>query len=406
MKTVEEENPSRSFLALVIGACVLLVVPYATGLANYWSQTNVGLLAPRNILAASGMMAGAAAIMARPRLPTSLWLLLALMAVRLVDAFVRGHGDYEFNPTARSMAALLFCSVLCALTGNTKSFRLGAIASATVVLIANAALNYWEWSNPGYFSTVEGRSAGLLGNANVAAYSISLLLGAILATGVPRAFAYGLITIAAIGIFFTLSRGGAISWILVVGVYILITFEARARSLALAFVLLAASSSVIFYLISSMGLSATSADVRSRFDLFSGRIESLDINDSSRVDLFWEGVEGIKKEPIVGYGTFGGSGFIFRPHNEFLGVWLDNGIIGIALFVSAIFFLGLECYRARQRVLFVGYIGLLSTIPFSHNLLEDYSFLPAWVICAVCAMAAGKMRPGRPTSMNRQTAVP
>ncbi|HEY6227757.1 MAG TPA: hypothetical protein VI282_11605 [Verrucomicrobiae bacterium] len=231
MKTVDQANPSRLFLTLVIGACTLLVVPYATGLATYWSQTNMALLAPRNILAVGGLVAAAVAVMARPRLSLSLWLLLALMTVRLVDAFARGHGDHDFNPIARSVAALLFCCILCALAGDTKAFRLAAITSATMVLIVNAALNYWEWSNPGYFSGAEGRSAGLLGNANVAAYSIALMLAAILATGVPRAFAYGLISIAAIGIFFTLSRGGAVSWILVVGVYILTTFEARARSL-------------------------------------------------------------------------------------------------------------------------------------------------------------------------------
>jgi hypothetical protein len=405
MKAVDQTNPSKLFLALVIATCVLLVVPYATGLANYWFQTNLRLLAPRNILAASGMMAAAVAIMARPRLSLSLSLLLALLAVRIVDAFARGHGDHDFDPVARSVGALLFCCVLCALGGDTDAFRVAGVASATIIVIANVALNYWEWANPGYFSTVEGRSAGLLGNANVAAYSIALMLGAILAAGVPRAFAYALISIAAAGIFFTLSRGGAVSWILVVGVYILATFEARARSFAIGLALLAASGLLIFYLIGSTGLSASSADVRGRFELFSGRIDSLDINDSSRVDLFWEGVDGIKKAPLFGYGTFSGTGFVFRPHNEFLAVWLDNGIIGIGLFISAICLLGWECYKARQPVLFVGYAGLLSTIPFSHNLLEDYSFLPVWVMCAACAMGARKRRDKQRTSINSRAAV-
>src|SRR4051812_18679590 len=332
MKTASQNKQSKLFLVLVIGTCVLLVVPFASGMTNYWTREQITLLASSNIFAVAGILAGAIAIMSPPRLSLSLWLLLLLMAVRTVDSFARGHGDEELDPVFSSVGALLFCGVLSVMGGNFYAFRLGAITAATIVLIFNAAMNYWEWSNPGYFSTVEGRSAGLLGNANVAAYSIALMLGAILAMGVPRAFAYALISIAAIGIFFTLSRGGAVSWILVVGVYILATFEARARSLAIGFTLLVASALLIFYLIASTGLSVTSADVRSRFDLLSGQIDSLDINDSSRVDLFWESVDGIKKAPLSGYGTFGG-GSIFRPHNELLAVWLDNGIIGIVLFV-------------------------------------------------------------------------
>jgi O-antigen ligase len=387
---VERVNTSRWFVALVIGTCVLLVVPFASGMTNYWTRQQIALLASQNIFAVAGILAAGIAFLSPPRLSSpSLWVLLLLMAVRTVDSFARGQGDAEFDPVMSSVGALLFCSVLCTMTGNINAFRLGAITSATIVLIFNTAINAWEWSNPGFFSTVEGRSAGLLGNANASAYSIALMLGAILAAGVPRALAYTLISIAGIGIFFTLSRGGAVSWILVVGVYILTTFEARARSLAIGFVLLAASAAVIFYLIASMGLSVGSADVRTRFDVFSGRFDSLDINDSSRVDVFWDAVEGIKKSPISGYGTFGG-GLLFRPHNELLGVWLDNGIIGIAMFVSAVWFLGWECYRARRAVLFVGYVALLSPIPFSHNLLEDRSFMLAWVTCAALAMAARK----------------
>jgi O-antigen ligase len=389
---VDRVNSSRWFLALVIGSCVLLVVPFASGMTNYWTRQQIALLASSNIFGAAAILAGVIAVMSPPRLPASLWLLLLFMIVRSVDAFARGHGDHDFDPVFSSVGALLFCSALSVMSGNIHAFRLGAITSATLVLVFNAAVNFWEWSNPGYFSTVEGRSAGLLGNANAAAYSIALMLGTILAAGIPRAFAYTLITIAGLGIFFTLSRGGAISWILVVGVYILATFEARARSLAIGFGLLAASGLVIFYLIASMGLTDSGGDVRARLDLFSGRIESLDINDSSRVDVFYEAIDGIQKAPLFGYGTFAATGFLFRPHNEFLAVWLDHGIIGIALFVSAICFLGWECYRGRQPVLFVGYIALLSTTPFSHNLLEDRSFMVAWVTCAVVAMARRKAR--------------
>jgi len=375
-------------------------------MTNYWTRQQIELLASRNIFAVAGILAGVIAIMSPPRLSPSLCLLLLLMAVRAIDSFARGYGDEDFDPIVSSVGALLFCGVLASMSGNIHAFRRGAITAATIVLIFNTAMNYWEWLNPGYFSTVAGRSAGLLTNANVSAYSIALMLAAILATGVPRAFAYTLISIAAIGIFFTLSRGGAVSWILVVGVYILTTFEARTRSLVTALVLLAASALLIFYLISSIGLSVTSTDVRSRFALFSGRIESLDINDSSRLDLFWESVDGIKNAPLFGYGTFGATGgFLFRPHNEFLGVWLDNGIVGIVLFVWAIGSLGWECYRAGKPPLFVAYVGLLSTIPFSHNLLEDRSFMLAWVTCAVVARAARITRAERAASIKPQPAV-
>jgi O-antigen ligase len=405
LKTVDRANSSKLFLTLVIGTCVLLVVPFASGMTNYWTRQQIALLASSNIFAVAGILAGAIAVMSPPRFPLSLWLLILLMAVRAVDSFARGHGDVDFDPIISSVGALLFCIVLSVMSGNTYAFRQGVITSATIVLIFNSAMNYWEWSHPGYFSTVEGRSAGLLTNANGAAYSIALMLGTILAAGIPRAFAFSIISIAAAGIYFTLSRGGAISWILIVGVYILTTFKTQARSLATGLGLLGASGLIIYYLIASNDMSTTSADVKTRIALFSGQTEALDINDSSRIDVLMEGVDGIMRAPLSGYGTFSSTGHPFRPHNEFLAVWLDNGIVGIALFLSAISFLGWECYRARQPVLFVGYAGLMSTVPFSHSLLEDRSFMVCWVTCSIFAMAARKMRDKQATPINVLPAV-
>lgn len=371
----------------------------------YWAREQIALLASRNIFAIAGILAAAIAIISPPRLPLSVWLLLSLMAVRTIDSFARGHGDEEFDPVVSSVGALLFCVVLSVMSGDIGAFRRGVITSATIVLIFNSAMNYWEWSHPGYFSTVEGRSAGLLTNANAAAYSIALMLGTILSTGVPRAFAYSLISIAAAGIYFTLSRGGAISWILISGVYILTTFKGQARSLATGLGLLAASGLVIYYLIASSDMANASGDVKTRIAVFSGQAEALDINDSSRIDVLMESVEGITRSPFAGYGSFSSAGHPFRPHNLILAVWLDHGIIGIASFIFAVCSLGWESYRARQPVLFVAYVGLLSTMPFSHNLLEDRSFMVAWVTCAVVAMAAQKARRVQEASIGRSPAA-
>src|SRR5215213_9278696 len=92
LKRVDRVNSSKWFLAFVIGTCVLLVVPFATGLTAYWTREQMALLASRNIFAVAGILAGAIAVMSPPRLPLSLWLLLSLMAVRIADSVARGHG--------------------------------------------------------------------------------------------------------------------------------------------------------------------------------------------------------------------------------------------------------------------------------------------------------------------------
>jgi O-antigen ligase len=127
--------------------------------------------------------------------------------------------------------------------------------------------------------------------------------------------------------------------------------------------------------------------------------EAVDINDTERVDLLREGIAGIRAAPISGYGTGASWGSPFLPHNELIAVWLDNGIVGIVLYVSALGLLVTSCFR-KEKALLVGCVPLLAAAPFSHNLLENKSYLFCWVILAGL-LPAGRQSERLPKADNR-----
>jgi hypothetical protein len=124
------------------------------------------------------------------------------------------------------------------------------------------------------------------------------------------------------------------------------------------------------YLMTNPGSSVYSANNR-RVQVLAGYIEgeTAGLTEDSRVKLIWRYMNLISERPLLGYGT----SFIKKqetgPHNTFLTLWVENGVLGLAVYMTLLLVafwyfrnLGDTCGQVLCAAIFV-----LSL--FNHNLL-------------------------------------
>src|SRR5262249_55024332 len=97
------------------------------------------------------------------------------------------------------------------------------------------------------------------------------------------------------------------------------------------------------------------------------------------------------------------------PHNQAVAVWLDNGLFGLFLFVAGLICLVRESYRANPFLL-AGCVPLVAEVGFSHNLLENKSYLFSWLMFTGLAWHARRRKVSvasmRPVSIPRLKPMP
>lgn len=368
---------------------VLLVVPYATGaLDHLFFVEGLFPIRPRNYLLGIVALLALYALANRPRINLCILALLSLFVLRIADTLLlhRVANLDESNMLSSEEAALVYSVGIVFLCGNGATLRYSALLCGIFTILVCCVINGWEWHNPGFFSTVEGRSAGMLENPTTSSLVIVALLGVVLALAPPLWLAAGLICASGLGVYFTLSRGGAITWLLVVAAYLAFIAKSNLRRLVgfafwLALIVVLVLKVVdVGNALGGSGSSGSMEDVSTREKVLFGQ-EEMDANDNGRVDLLMEGLKAIQQEPILGYGTGASFHHIYNPHNEFIGVWLDNGILGAALYAFGLCLLVGNCL-VRNKALLIGCIPIIVEITASQTLLEDKGYLFAWVVLA------------------------
>lgn len=134
--------------------------------------------------------------------------------------------------------------------------------------------------------------------------------------------------------------------------------------------------------------------------------QALTDRGDGREDIFFVGVQIVKHYPILGvgldnfrmgYAKFAGFAPIFRgfdrdPHNIYLQVWAELGIIGLALFLTAIVWQLRELYLANRGrrappnfilIAIEGACWALLVHGFAANLLWRKQFWLVWILAAI-----------------------
>jgi len=365
---------------LTLATAFLLVVPYTTGYIPFHYAIGEFPVSPALYLVFFSGLVSLHIFKSRPEFQWSHLFLLGLLLFRLVSALIFGV-DAALDSSAYVFelgAALVFAVAICCLLGDRINIKSVILVCAFASMLVSVGLNIIEWSDPGLYSNVPGRSAGWLENANDSGIAIVLMLAILLSLRLPVPLSISLIGLSGVGVYFTLSRGGILVWILTAGGYIFNLVHANKRQFAVAIVCAIVAGAAV---ISAFNFQSETGggDVEKRMQTVNG-LELEGLEDADRMGLFSEALAAAISSPFTGYSS-GSSELTFQPHNQLLAVWLDNGLLGLGLYVCALSALVYECVRSR-KVYFLVCIPIVGFIPFSHNLLEKKEVLFCWILAA------------------------
>jgi O-antigen ligase len=203
--------------------------------------------------------------------------------------------------------------------------------------------------HPGTFSKLYTRPAGFMKDPNAGAATVTILAIATVDWTRSRASDMLLWLIAGTAVVATLSRGGMVLLAVAFLFYSVVLARSALQLYAkrLSMVLVAAAIIVPLYSIANLGSTVYSADNR-RVQLLAALLggEPTSLTADSRVELALDYIDSISARPIVGHGT----GFIHSqpkaPHNTFLTLWVENGILGLAGYLMLI---GIAFWYFRRR---------------------------------------------------------
>ncbi|MCB0329014.1 MAG: O-antigen ligase family protein [Bdellovibrionales bacterium] len=275
-----------------------------------------------------------------------------------------------------------FVLFLSALIASPIPFRGMTTRSALQLplLLLIASMTYELW-NPGYFSTEESRPAGFAGNSNFGALAANMMCASILSYGragsVKRDMAWLMAT--GMGVLMTQSRSGLLGFLALLIYYLFHYIRSRPFTPGeLLKFLVAVTFGVVLtgwtmlYIFEDSGLFK---DRKTRFDTFMESGETDDGSAESRLRRARYAVTKITEAPLIGHGTAFTRSYKGQPHNIYLQIWVNYGLIGLSLWL---FILGSAWWTFRKNDYLPGRGLILVTFIggfFSHNILEQHPFL-------------------------------
>lgn len=403
------EPVSRGWLMALVVAHVLLVLPYTTG-AMAWGYANGFVpVRPALLMVAAGGFNLMLVFRRRPDLTLVSGLILALLLIRTLDVallFRYPHPDGRLSQ-AISIGAMLFMVGAIVTTAGVL-YRISKVptlivAAATVCICS--LVNVAEWVGLVSMSTVPGRSAGFLEDANNSAIAIAMMTAVFIT--LCRRFSMNclILGIGAAGVMLTLSRSG----FLVYGMICLAFLVGNLRQHAHRFVMIGFGCAAIAGLGAVIGNTSFFPDSSSGYKkdrnveqrmaaIFQGDVGKM--GSSERMKDLKDGLGALEKAPILGMGMGAGTK-LYQPHNQIVSIWIDLGLVGACLFVAIVSVLAVSSVVSGFRA-FYCVIPLVGFIPFSQFLTH---FTPYWygavVASFVLASRVWSLRTSRAASPER-----
>jgi O-antigen ligase len=273
----------------------------------------------------------------------------------------------------------------------------GAVRFARRALVGavllGVAVNIYELFAPMTFSTVMGRSAGLYENPNLAGEA--LVVGMILSvTALQRRYQVPFILLTGVGVFLTLSRAGIGAWLIAVaGIAMVERFRPKDFLLSgfVGFLLI-----VLFLiprwdqLLTTWDRSgAMSGDVVERLTWFTDPFGVPDGSSWERTYVARRAWDQIADHPFWGSGTGSSLEAYIAPHNQYLSLMLDHGLIGALILPLLILAVTWGARGDIGRVALVFGFAVLVLSLFSDAILYREASLLLFSLMAAMAGASG-----------------
>ncbi len=298
---------------------------------------------------------------------------LGLGSLSLIYWFARTDAAVRDVLTMPAVFCMCAATAMLPMLPHVRRCRQAYFQLAFAVYCLSVGVDVWQ---PGTFSFFETRASGLAMDPNTGAYIVSLLAVPLVAHRLPSIAGLSALGVAGLAIIPTESRGGWLCYLALCCSYFLLAV-ARSPGRRLVIFLASGAGAVLlvgaaWVYIQSIGSSSTEGIQHS--DFLTGQrgwfYHRIDIREEALIerlsernaDLHWnpEGhaapaprtdgkyvyvetlrflqlknaLQAIAASPIWGYGTRFSIRENIRPHNTYLAMWIDFGILGFLLYIA------------------------------------------------------------------------
>ncbi len=387
-------NPGLTGWVLLVSAVTLFACHMSGAFACLYEQGQMPVK-PRDITLALVSLILGLMWFHRPSFAPLALGLLTIPTIRVVDAgiLVRYTNDALGDHSLVVFTLLLvWLVVLVAVTsmGSELGQKIALYAAIAVILIDTGSLVY---ESMGYakYTSIPGRVSGFLRQPNDSIIVMCLMLGCAFTLNKSFWLNAALIAIAAVGVVLTLSRSGMMVFSVLVCVFVLLNLREHIAKILLvtAIAIPLATAGLAWFMHQAMSASfGTDTNIKNRIEgIFGGSTDKL-ASDERMKDLT-DGWEAVTASPLVGYGT-GCASYTWQPHNQWVAVWLDIGIIGPLLYATILVTLTILCILNKGKAIYA-VIPLWMFSVFSQNLVEMACY---WFTASVAVyeLTTGRIR--------------
>lgn len=330
-----------------------------------------------------------------PRFPSShylrliVWAIIFMMMASASFILISQADDNALQVYIKSAEAMALLIMFTLFFRDERAAR-GATYAVLVVVIFSVLINYAEFlhllGDKIQFSFVTGRAAGLYVNPNISGQQ--LVMGMVLSVFVlPKKLRWWFCLFVATGMVLTFSRGAILLWMVAVlglawgNVFVLPRkLSVTAIGLGAIFLGVALVAGNWVGVFKSAGLDSylnenTSSRIGQSF------LEQKDYSSTTRMQVAEKGLSMTLEKPLLGWGVGAtqNAATAISPHNMYILLGIEYGIVGILMLCVLIWLLW-KVGNERSGIIAVLYaVGGL----FSHNNLEQ----PTVILVLALAMA-------------------
>jgi len=321
----------------------------------------------------------------KPRLCLATLGIALLPVIRLFDAAVLRRFDSSFqDQVTMDLARMMLVLIAIIAVLSTEKWRETALWAAVSAMLLTTGSEIAEMLGLVKFTSIPGRYSGFNSHPNFPPVLLCEMLGIIFALSKNFRFNCLMIGVAVPGVALTYGRSGMIVLALMCGAYVLL--NARRN---FGFLLVVTIIALPLVGIGVAGLQSGAQQGVMKDKNTADRLEAIynldfdKLKSPERVKDLNDAWETASKKPLLGHGT-GISGTLFAPHNEYVSIWMEMGIPGLALFIGTWLWLITRSVFTGGNA---GYLvfALIAYTPFGQGRMEvpHYSLAMITVACVL-----------------------